>query len=127
MLRWKSLSKKPEKFFRIRNWRLKVSLTKYINIEIRCNFRFCFPMALSSIAQKRLFILGSFVVLVLAVLLYGRINDLVHSFRQIDHTNKIELSLQHTLSYLIDAETGQRGFLLTEDSSFLVPHNQGRH
>ena len=79
-------------------------------------------MVLSSLLQKRLFIAGSFVVLFLAVLLYWRINALVHSFRQIDHTSRVELSLQHTLGYLIDAETGQRGFLLTDDSAFLEPY-----
>src|SRR4051794_29080230 len=83
-------------------------------------------MALSSILQKRLFIAGSFVVLFLAVLLYWRINALVHSFRQIDHTSRVELSLQHTLAYLVDAETGQRGFLLTGDSTFLEPYIKAR-
>src|SRR5215217_3300375 len=83
-------------------------------------------MPLSSINQKRLFIAGSFVVLLLAVLLYWRINALVNSFKQIDHTNKVELSLQHTLTYLIDAETAQRGFLLTSDSAFLEPYFNGR-
>src|SRR5947209_2532225 len=79
-------------------------------------------MALTSFAQKRLFILGSFVVVLLAVLLYWRINALIESFRQIDHANYIELNLQHVLSYITDAETGQRGFILTEDSSFLDPY-----
>jgi signal transduction histidine kinase len=79
-------------------------------------------MQLSSRAQKGLFILGSFIVLVLAVLLYWRITELVKSFARIDHTNKIELKLEYALSYLKDAETGQRGFLLTRDSAFLEPY-----
>lgn len=79
-------------------------------------------MPLSSNIQKRLFILGSFVVLLLAVLLYWRINLLVDTYRQIDHTTQIETGLEHALSYLKDAETGQRGFLLTNDSIFLEPY-----
>lgn len=81
-------------------------------------------MALSSQAQKQLFILGSFVVLLLAVLLYWRINGLVNSYRQIDHAKKIELALQHTQSYLTDGEASQRGFLLTGDSSFLEQYHE---
>lgn len=83
-------------------------------------------MSLSSIAQKRLFILGSFVVLLLAVLLYWRINALVGSFQQIDHANKVENNLQRVLTYLIDAENGHRGYLLTEDSAFLEPYIEAR-
>jgi len=77
-------------------------------------------MPLSSLTQKRLFILGSFVVLLLAVLLYIRINSLVGSFDRINHTNKVELKLEYIASAIKEAETGQRGFLLTQDSSFIA-------
>lgn len=79
-------------------------------------------MSLTSKAQKRLFLLGSFVVLLLAVLLYWRINALMQSYSRVDHTNQVELNLEKTLSYLKDAETAQRGFLLTNDSAFLRPY-----
>lgn len=83
-------------------------------------------MLLSSKAQKWLFLLGSFVVLLLAVLLYWRINALVDSFKRVDHTNKVELNLEYALSYLKDAEIGQQGFLFTADSSFLQPYLSAR-
>jgi signal transduction histidine kinase len=83
-------------------------------------------MLLSSQFQKRLFILGSFIVLLLSVLLYSRINALVDSFNRVDHTNKVESNLKAILSYLITAETSQRGFLLTRDSSFLQPYFTAR-
>jgi hypothetical protein len=44
-------------------------------------------MALSSLAQKRLFILGTLIVVLLAVLLYLRINALVNSYKAVDHTS----------------------------------------
>lgn len=83
-------------------------------------------MALSSKVQKRLFIFGSFVVLLLAVLLYWRINALVDSFNRLDHTNKVELNLEYVMSYLRSAESSQRGFLLTGDSSFIQPYLNAR-
>ncbi|HUQ96970.1 MAG TPA: CHASE3 domain-containing protein [Chitinophagaceae bacterium] len=59
-------------------------------------------------------------------MLYLRITLLTGSFNQLAHANKIELSLEYVLSYLKDAETGQRGFLLTKDSTFLTPYNGAR-
>lgn len=83
-------------------------------------------MPLTSKVQKGLFILGSFIVLLLSVLLYWRINELVKSFARINHTNTIELKLELVLSYLKDAETAQRGFLTTQDSVFLQPYSGAR-
>ncbi len=77
-------------------------------------------MALSSKVQKRLFLFGSFIVFLLATLLFYRINALVDSFSQIDHTNQVELNLAQVMSHLKGAESAQRGFLLIRrDSSFL--------
>ena len=40
--------------------------------------------------------------------------------------NDSRLHLERALSLLKDAETGQRGFLLTQDPKFLKPYNDGR-
>ncbi|HEY6976940.1 MAG TPA: PAS domain-containing protein [Chitinophagaceae bacterium] len=52
---------------------------------------------------------------------YIRIEKLVTATDLVNHTHIVKLKLEQTLSYLKDAETGQRGYLLTKDSSFLQP------
>jgi PAS domain S-box-containing protein len=54
---------------------------------------------------------------------YIRIEKLVTATDLVNHTHIVKLKLEQTLSYLKDAETGQRGYLLTKDSSFLQPFN----
>ncbi|MBA3827307.1 MAG: CHASE3 domain-containing protein [Taibaiella sp.] len=44
----------------------------------------------------------------------------------VNHTVEVQLSLEKCMSALKDAETSQRGFLLTHDSTFLTPYN-GAH
>src|SRR4029077_9851857 len=39
-------------------------------------------------------------------------------------TSRILLQLEHTLSAIQDAETGQRGFLLTGDERYLAPYTE---
>src|SRR5256885_6108455 len=54
---------------------------------------------------------------------YIRIEKLLTATDLVNHTHIVKLKLEQTLSYLKDAETGQRGYLLTRDSSFLEPFN----
>jgi len=42
----------------------------------------------------------------------------------VDHTHQVKASLYQVLLELKAAETGQRGYLLTEDKSYLEPYNQ---
>jgi hypothetical protein len=42
------------------------------------------------------------------------------------HSYKIQISLDKLLSYLKDAETGQRGYLISKDTVFLKPYNSAR-
>lgn len=44
----------------------------------------------------------------------------------VEHTLSVRMSLLQVLSTLQDAETGQRGFLLTGDESYLEPFNRAR-
>jgi len=54
---------------------------------------------------------------------YITIEELVNATDLVNHTHIVKLKLEQTLSYLKDAETGQRGYLLTKDSSYLEPFN----
>lgn len=44
----------------------------------------------------------------------------------VDHTNEVRAQLERTLRTLVDAETGQRGYLLTSDTSYLGPYRTAR-
>ena len=44
----------------------------------------------------------------------------------LSHSYKIQIQLEQLLSYLKDAETGQRGYIITHDSVFLIPYIEGR-
>ncbi|MGY2052475.1 CHASE3 domain-containing protein [Methylobacterium sp. JK268] len=48
-----------------------------------------------------------------------------HGSEAVRHTVVVDGQLAHLLSAIQDAETGQRGFLLTGDESFLAPFNAG--
>lgn len=78
-------------------------------------------MLLSNRIAKTVFALSAIVLLALAILLYLQINALISSFNQVNRTNVVRLKLEQTLSHLKDAESAQRGYLLTKDSAFLQP------
>ncbi len=42
--------------------------------------------------------------------------------RMVEHTLNVQQAITRTLSLMQDAETGQRGFLLTKDATYLEPH-----
>src|SRR4051794_16989842 len=44
------------------------------------------------------------------------------SDRWLDHTRQVVIELERALSTLKDAETGQRGFLLTGEEEYLEPY-----
>src|SRR5215208_3619985 len=50
---------------------------------------------------------------------YDATEDVAHSFQ-------VKASLEQLLTTLIDAETGERGFVLTGDSSYLEPYERAR-
>lgn len=60
-------------------------------------------------------------LIVLSVLSYYQVNKLTKVSDSLNHTTQVKIRLEQTISYLKDAETSQRGFLLTQDSSFLEP------
>ncbi|MFL5616043.1 MAG: CHASE3 domain-containing protein [Gemmatimonadaceae bacterium] len=44
----------------------------------------------------------------------------------VDHTNSVLRNLDEVLAAMVDAETGQRGYIITGDSSYLGPYHDGR-
>jgi len=62
------------------------------------------------------------ILIVSAIASYGSIENLIESTHQVEHSNTVIAKLERTLSVMKDAETGQRGYLLTNDTDFLQPY-----
>src|SRR2546430_1544176 len=52
---------------------------------------------------------------------YYRIKKMIDSSNKVNHTNLVILKIEEVLSIAKDAETAERGFLITSDSAFLQP------
>jgi signal transduction histidine kinase len=79
-------------------------------------------MRFSTRTAKIIFTITALVLLVLSSILYIQINDVVHANKDINSTNNIRIHLEKVFSSAKDAETAQRGFLLTRDTLFLQPY-----
>ena len=79
-------------------------------------------MRLSNIAAKLIFTSIAIVLFAISYVLYQQIQSLLQTQDQLNETNIVQLKLEQTLSALKDAESAQRGFLLTKDSVFLEPY-----
>jgi PAS domain S-box-containing protein len=56
-----------------------------------------------------------------AVLVYSGLRTIARTNSQVDHTRRVIVALERALSSLKDAETGQRGYLLTGQENYLEP------
>jgi len=75
----------------------------------------------SSWFVKVVFVVCLFSILFIAGLGYKHISNVSKSQRLLQHTHKVNIELEQILSYLKDAETGQRGYIITQDSIYLEP------
>ena len=65
-------------------------------------------------------------LVLVGILTYKNMEDLSESTDMVTHTYIVNVELEQIISYLKDAETGQRGFIITNDSSHLKPYFSGR-
>jgi PAS domain S-box-containing protein len=63
-----------------------------------------------------------FMLLAVGLLSYFYVNNLLASNREVTHSNSVIGGLERTISLMKDAETGQRGYLLTGREEFLEPY-----
>lgn len=68
------------------------------------------------------FISVAVILLLLSFTLFRQVRDLIESYEGINKANIVTLRLEQTVSSLKEAESAQRGFLLTKDSAFLHPY-----
>ncbi|WP_431217272.1 CHASE3 domain-containing protein [Puia sp. P3] len=66
--------------------------------------------------------LSLLILIVTSIASWSSIRNLMDSSRLVDHTDSVINELNVTLATLTDAETGQRGYLLTADTAFLRPY-----
>ncbi len=78
-----------------------------------------------SLEQKTMGMLGlaSIILLALNILFYWSFIKQKETSNQVNHSQQILRKLETILSSVKDAETGQRGYLLTGRESYLEPHN----
>ena len=62
-------------------------------------------------------------LIVISAASYVSIQNLFKSSGLVDHSNQVIQKLEYTISIMKDAETGQRGYLLTGNEVFLEPYN----
>lgn len=74
-----------------------------------------------------LFVVAIFLLFFISSLSYKQIISLNDAEQQVMHTYKVQILLEQLFSFTKDAETGQRGFIITKDSSFLQPYYNSRH
>ncbi len=67
--------------------------------------------------------LSLLVVIISSVASYISIHNLLSNAQSVNKNNRVIFKLESIISAMKDAETGQRGFLLTGDAMFLQPYN----
>jgi signal transduction histidine kinase/CHASE3 domain sensor protein len=77
----------------------------------------------SSFLLKSIFTISLFLLIFISSISYKHTLSLAESTELVVHTYKVDVELEKILSYLKDAETGQRGFIITGDSVFLEPYH----
>ncbi|MES2797907.1 MAG: CHASE3 domain-containing protein [Bacteroidota bacterium] len=76
----------------------------------------------STIFLKSIFVASLFILIFISSVTYKNTLALTHSSEALVKSHKTNRVLEQIMSYLKDAETGQRGFLITKDSIFLEPY-----
>ena len=66
--------------------------------------------------------LSALTLVLIAVVSYRNAHQLIENDSWVEHSHQVRLELSDLLSELKDAETGQRGYLLTGDDTYLAPH-----
>ncbi|MDO1501357.1 CHASE3 domain-containing protein [Winogradskyella maritima] len=75
---------------------------------------------------RTVFFISLGLIFIIGAIAFKNIKNLTDSSDMVVHTYVVDVELEQILSYLKDAETGQRGFLVSKDSVYLDPYNSGR-
>ncbi|RRA98839.1 response regulator [Larkinella rosea] len=84
------------------------------------------PQSTNNSVIRQLQIVFSFSILLLLLSLVASFystQKLISNSQLVNHTNQVLIEAENIISYVKDAETGQRGFIITLDPLFLQPYN----
>ncbi|MCG8700865.1 MAG: CHASE3 domain-containing protein [Bacteroidales bacterium] len=70
-------------------------------------------------------VLALSLMLIIAIVVYASINSLLKNSRWVQHTHEVIGEANGLMAYMIDQETGMRGFAVSGNEEFLEPYNQG--
>ncbi|MCV9928383.1 CHASE3 domain-containing protein [Flavobacterium sp. LS1R49] len=73
-------------------------------------------------ALRIIFAISIFILLFISSVSYKHNRDMQNSSKSMMHTYEINIQLERLLSFVKDAETGQRGYIITQNSRFLAPY-----
>src|SRR5579863_5471140 len=68
--------------------------------------------------------LSALTLVLVAIVSYRNANLLIENDALVEHSHRIRLQLADLLSELKDAETGQRGYVITGDDNYLEPYKR---
>src|SRR5665213_1072157 len=74
-----------------------------------------------------LLLAATLVVVVNAAFAFRAVNELLTSENWVEHTWKVINETETIMGSAKDAETGNRGYLVTGDEAYLQPYNQAVH
>lgn len=80
----------------------------------------------STLFLKIIFVISAAVIFFIAGITFKHITILKKSSNWIEQSHDVNTELERLISYLKDAETGQRGYILTKDKKFLEPYIESK-
>ena len=75
---------------------------------------------------KRVFLGALLILIIITAVTYRHTNALSKSTNAVLHSHQVNLEFEKILSFMKDAETGQRGYIITKDPLFLQSYNGSR-
>jgi CHASE3 domain sensor protein len=76
----------------------------------------------SPLLLKIIFVVSIFVIFFISGITFKHLNTVEKSSYYVTRSYHVSLELERLISYIKDAETGQRGYIISRDSTFLVPY-----
>ncbi|WP_374549967.1 CHASE3 domain-containing protein [Flavobacterium sp.] len=76
----------------------------------------------SSLSLKIIFVICIAIIFFIGAISYKHIDTLSDKTKKLEHTYKTTVEIEKLISYVKDAETGQRGYILSDKVEFLEPY-----
>lgn len=83
-------------------------------------------LLISSFFLRSILVISVFLLIFISSVSYKHATALKESTELLVHSYKIQIKLEQLLSTVKDAETGQRGYIISRDSAFLEPYSRAR-